>query len=758
MGFGALPVWVEAVAAVVLVGLAAVGLTLWVEATGFSGPTSDNDPTGYGTTHFWGLVLFTFTATIGVSLCQVFVNLLCGVARGVARFLWGSACLALAATAGATWGSKLLSCGVVACLDTAKYPRDNNAPEFVGWQAAVAVVTLISVGSVGLVNIISTAYDIFTRRLSVPLPDASTALLDKPMSYRLLPRVVALVVFSGFLFCVFFLTSYLPNEPHKFVPSTIAKGAATSLAPTACFPHTNVTCPELPEAWFVTKAVNLSDHLYLNLFPSNIFFFAYLALMALASTLMWMSGTPRITWLTRTHAFAGMRFTWAALAGYAVTIAFLALFSIYWIHDHNFKGYYSARRRLYLTNVERWARAVGQLAVALMSLALFPVPRRSVVHRLLGVSWESFIRIHRILGRLTLAAMAVHAGLWWVHFDDKDAFPRLLFQVPFRMPTGESQDNFTIPLVVVCSAVALLFLGVFSLSYFRRKFFEVFYYTHTVAAYALIPAVLYHGAASWEYMVPSLTLWLIDRIGRLYASQREYEVLKMEPIGRNFTKIAFTPNSGATFSFIPGQYVFVNIPEISLLEWHPFSIASPFLEGQPLLEIYVRKVGGENSWTSRLYDLAKACSAGDVAVSLRVDGPYGTPINVEASEDDSTCVLLACAGIGITPCASIFRSYADVDGLHLGLLWVCREESIVDEIELMSTRTARCCVHVTGPLSAGSPYSAGRPDLQRALLAFVPFNARRITLFVCGPPPFVEDAFVVAQDNQWHFHSETFAV
>ena len=96
-----------------------------------------------------------------------------------------------------------------------------------------------------------------------------------------------------------------------------------------------------------------------------------------------------------------------------------------------------------------------------------------------------------------------------------------------------------------------------------------------------------------------------------------------------------TPHSPAglqDFHYSGGQYVFICIPEISLFEWHPFSISSS--PDQPLVTLHVRALG---SWTRALHKLALKklaraneggeCTASTVTTttsSAMIEGPYGS--------------------------------------------------------------------------------------------------------------------------------------
>ena len=69
-----------------------------------------------------------------------------------------------------------------------------------------------------------------------------------------------------------------------------------------------------------------------------------------------------------------------------------------------------------------------------------------------------------------------------------------------------------------------------------------------------------------------------------------------------------------------GQYYFVNFPELSLTEWHPFSVTSG--PSEEFVELHIRSLGNH---TRKIVALSKACRAENRQVWIRRDGPYGCP-------------------------------------------------------------------------------------------------------------------------------------
>lgn len=52
-------------------------------------------------------------------------------------------------------------------------------------------------------------------------------------------------------------------------------------------------------------------------------------------------------------------------------------------------------------------------------------------------------------------------------------------------------------------------MGVLSLGPVRRKYFELFYWSHFLSM-VLFAATLWHAASAWYFLLPGLALWAAD--------------------------------------------------------------------------------------------------------------------------------------------------------------------------------------------------------------------------------------------------------
>jgi NADPH oxidase len=277
----------------------------------------------------------------------------------------------------------------------------------------------------------------------------------------------------------------------------------------------------------------------------------------------------------------------------------------------------------------------------------------------------------------------------------------------------------------------------------RKQSFEVFWYTHHLAFFFMI-ALFTHatgcfvrdtvepnytstfpfystdhclGYFSWRFIIWPFILYFGERVWREIRSRKPTQLSQVfvHPSGAMELRI-IKPD----FKYTAGQWIFLQIPEISKFQWHPFTITSA--PEDPYVSVLIRQAG---DWTCSLGErlgvgpsvvatmtqtamkgIEKVSSTGvtrgdfveiepSASISLpqvRIDGPYGAP-----AEDVFDCevAMLIGAGIGVTPFASILKHiwYMQKRG-RLGSLrrveffWICRDapsfgwfQSLLQEVE-----------------------------------------------------------------------------
>lgn len=263
----------------------------------------------------------------------------------------------------------------------------------------------------------------------------------------------------------------------------------------------------------------------------------------------------------------------------------------------------------------------------------------------------------------------------------------------------------------VIITLALILIITSSMEVIRRSYFEVFWYTHHLFI-IFFAGLVFHGAGrivrsqqttnpphnftfcknrsdewgkipecpipqfaggfpqTWMWVIGPMILYLCERVLRFirYMQTVKYRKIVMRP-----SKVLELQLVKSGFKMEVGQYVFLNCPAISQLEWHPFTMTSA--PEEDFFSVHIRSAG---DWTNKLIDIMQKLPEGAQGPKMGVDGPFGT-----ASEDvfDYEVSMLVGAGIGVTPFASILKSiwykFKDSDPKlrtrKIYFYWLCRE-------------------------------------------------------------------------------------
>ncbi|KAM4799619.1 NADPH oxidase 1 isoform 2-T2 [Urocitellus parryii] len=239
----------------------------------------------------------------------------------------------------------------------------------------------------------------------------------------------------------------------------------------------------------------------------------------------------------------------------------------------------------------------------------------------------------------------------------------------------------------VIITIALILMVTSSMEFIRRHYFELFWYTHHLFIIYMVclwihglggivrsqteksmneshphkcaqsfekwddhdpdckePQFEGHPPESWKWTLAPFALYIFERfLLRFYRSQQKVVITKvvMHP-----SKVLELQMKKRGFSMEVGQYIFVNCPSISFLEWHPFTLTSA--PEEDFFSIHIRAAG---DWTENLIRVFEQQNS--LIPRIEVDGPFGT-----ASEDvfQYEVAVLVGAGIGVTPFASILKS------------------------------------------------------------------------------------------------------
>jgi len=157
------------------------------------------------------------------------------------------------------------------------------------------------------------------------------------------------------------------------------------------------------------------------------------------------------------------------------------------------------------------------------------------------------------------------------------------------------------------------------------------------------------GAKTWMWIILPLTMYLCERIFRFWRSQTRK--LKVKAIIKHNDKIPVMEVQIEKVKTKAGQYAFLHCPDVSRLEWHPFTLTS--CPEDEFISFHIRLVG---DWTSAFAERCGFYKDEKLSVAqlpyVAIDGPFGTCSEDIYRYETGVCV---CAGIGVTPFASLLK-------------------------------------------------------------------------------------------------------
>ncbi|RZR75320.1 hypothetical protein BHM03_00054632 [Ensete ventricosum] len=151
----------------------------------------------------------------------------------------------------------------------------------------------------------------------------------------------------------------------------------------------------------------------------------------------------------------------------------------------------------------------------------------------------------------------------------------------------------------------------------RRKMFELFFYTHQLYIAFLFFYMLHVGVSHICVILPGVYLFMVDRYLRFLQSRAKVRLVSARLLPSESMELNFAKSPGLAFE--PLSVVFINVPGVSSLQWHPFTVSSSSNLEPERLSVIIKK---EGSWTQKLYGTLSSPVPQD-RLDVSVEGPYG---------------------------------------------------------------------------------------------------------------------------------------
>ncbi|ETW03047.1 hypothetical protein H310_05477 [Aphanomyces invadans] len=394
----------------------------------------------------------------------------------------------------------------------------------------------------------------------------------------------------------------------------------------------------------------------------------------------------------------------------------------------------------------RMALAAGHLALYHLSFLIVPV---SHVGWWLNLAQSRLLKFHKAMSGLFLATVLLHLSV------NIQAYGLSVMWV--SIPFG-SQNVF--PLYGFAAFVCFICMGVAAMPMVRLNLYEVFLTAHRSLFVAGIVLVFLHSRTARLALVCPLGIYAAGGIFvRLPPLFQTYTV--RTTITTSHTVLLTLPLTKATQRWVTAfrlcSHAYLNVPAISAMEWHPFTIMiTPTHDGVA----FCIKAVKPHSFTHKVHLLAQIQDC----LQVKLAGPYGQP-TVDLTQYQQ--VVLMGGGIGVTPLLGAINYLDSHVRVKIHLCWVVRHP---DELLCCQTMMFPLPHFVTSEfyvslaISEGHiqtdngevvSFQPGRPNADTVLRRFQ--NIPDTCVVACGPEGLIVDTQREAYDRGFDFQKVVFA-
>ncbi|KAF9410727.1 hypothetical protein HW555_010272 [Spodoptera exigua] len=361
------------------------------------------------------------------------------------------------------------------------------------------------------------------------------------------------------------------------------------------------------------------------------------------------------------------------------------------------------------------------------SLVLLPLCKKlnQLLYRVLSKLWpglfffwlEKAKSFHMTVAITLLIFAVVHSishlvNLWNFSrgYDEQNAeinFARYRNENPLRLLLS------TAGLTGVSMLIIIISMGFTSMRVVRRRVYNAFWYTHQLYLLFIVLLIIHPlsgvlkeqiieteaslndsqdentprfvaiKSTTWLWMSVPLSCYVLDLLWRICTRNRaKVNILEVHHMaGRT---ISLTVSCPPDLQCRMGQYVLLQCLDVSLIEWHPFTVVKVPSTYQRSFIVWIRIKG---DWTESLEKLLLERRASELG-SVLVDGPFSSPMESVCRNDVAICVA---AGVGITPFVAVLHDLLlnprnRLPG-RIHLLWIVRYEQELTWLACLANKT-----------------------------------------------------------------------
>ncbi|KAK1376191.1 Ferric reduction oxidase 2 [Heracleum sosnowskyi] len=293
-------------------------------------------------------------------------------------------------------------------------------------------------------------------------------------------------------------------------------------------------------------------------------------------------------------------------------------------------------QQLWEAKLDSAARRLGFTGNICLAFLFFPVTRGSSLLPVFGLTSEASVKYHIWIGHITMTFLSAHGVCYFLFWAVTNQLSEMLKWAKIGVSNAAGE-------LALLSGM-LMWLTTFPR--IRRKFFELFFYTHYLYIPFIFFFVIHVGISYACIMLPSLYLFIIDRYLRFLQSRKGVGLVSARVLPCETVELNFLKSGGLRYT--PTSIMFLNVPSISKMQWHPFTVSSSSSLEPETLSVIIK---GDGSWSRKLFQTLSSPSSLD-RLHVSIEGPYG-PASTSFSRHDT--LVMVSGGSGITPFISIFR-------------------------------------------------------------------------------------------------------